>query len=305
MLVVAALGGNALLRRGEPLTADNQRMNVQRAAPALAAILRAGHQLVITHGNGPQVGLLALQGAAYRPDEAYPLDVLGAETEGMIGYLIEQELENALEHDRPVAVLLTQIVVDANDPAFANPTKFVGPVYPEAEARTLAAARGWVVAADGAKWRRVVASPKPQEIPDLAVLRLLLGQGVVVICAGGGGIPVVRRADGSLIGVEAVIDKDHASALLATAIKADALLMLTDVAAVFRDFDTDRAAPISRLTPDAAAALTLPQGSMAPKVTAACDFVLGGGRLAGIGRLEDAVAILNGTAGTLITTKTI
>lgn len=233
MLVVAALGGNALLRRGEPLTADNQRMNVQRAAPALAAILRAGHQLVITHGNGPQVGLLALQGAAYRPDEAYPLDVLGAETEGMIGYLIEQELENALEHDRPVAVLLTQIVVDANDPAFANPTKFVGPVYPEAEARTLAAARGWVVAADGAKWRRVVASPKPQEIPDLAVLRLLLGQGVVVICAGGGGIPVVRRADGSLIGVEAVIDKDHASALLATAIKADALLMLTDVAAVF------------------------------------------------------------------------
>ncbi len=305
MLVVAALGGNALLRRGEPLTADNQRMNVQRAAPALAAILRAGHQLVITHGNGPQVGLLALQGAAYRPDEAYPLDVLGAETEGMIGYLIEQELENALEHDRPVAVLLTQIVVDANDPAFANPTKFVGPVYPEAEARTLAAARGWVVAADGAKWRRVVASPKPQEIPDLAVLRLLLGQGVVVICAGGGGIPVVRRADGSLIGVEAVIDKDHASALLATAIKADALLMLTDVAAVFRDFGTDRAAPISRLTPDEAAALTLPQGSMAPKVTAACDFVLGGGRLAGIGRLEDAVAILNGTAGTLVTTKTI
>ena len=305
MLVVAALGGNALLRRGEPLTADNQRMNVQRAAPALAAILRAGHQLVITHGNGPQVGLLALQGAAYRPDEAYPLDVLGAETEGMIGYLIEQELENALEHDRPVAVLLTQIVVDANDPAFANPTKFVGPVYPEAEARTLAAARGWVVAADGAKWRRVVASPKPQEIPNLAVLRLLLGQGVVVICAGGGGIPVVRRADGSLIGVEAVIDKDHASALLATAIKADALLMLTDVAAVFRDFGTDRAAPISRLTPDEAAALTLPQGSMAPKVTAACDFVLGGGRLAGIGRLEDAVAILNGTAGTLVTTKTI
>ncbi len=305
MLVVAALGGNALLRRGEPLTAQNQRLNVQRAAPALAAILRAGHQLVITHGNGPQVGLLALQGAAYKPDEAYPLDVLGAETEGMIGYLIEQELENALGHDRPVAVLLTQIVVDANDPAFANPTKFVGPVYAEAEAQKLAAVRGWAIAPDGDKWRRVVASPKPQEIPDLAVLRLLLGQGVVVICAGGGGIPVLRRSDGSLIGVEAVIDKDHASALLASSLKADALLMLTDVTAVFRDFGTDRAAPISRLTPDAAAALTLPQGSMAPKVTAAYDFVRGGGRLAGIGRLEDAVAILNGTAGTLVTTQTI
>jgi len=204
-----------------------------------------------------------------------------------------------------VAVLLTQIVVDANDPAFANPTKFVGPVYPEAEARKLAAARGWAIAPDGEKWRRVVASPKPQEIPDLAVLRLLLGEGVVVICAGGGGIPVVRRADGSLIGVEAVIDKDHASALLATVLKADALLMLTDVAAVFRDFGTDWATPIARLTPEEAAGLPLPQGSMAPKVIAACNFVRAGGRLAGIGRLEDALAILNGRAGTLVTTQTI
>jgi carbamate kinase len=304
VLVVAALGGNALLRRGEPLTAENQRLNMKRAAPALAAILHAGHQLVITHGNGPQVGLLALQGAAYKPDEAYPLDVLGAETEGMIGYLIEQELENALGHDRPVAVLLTQIVVDASDPAFAKPTKFVGPVYAEAEAHQIAAARGWVIAPDGDKWRRVVASPKPLEIPDLGVLQLLLAQGVVVICAGGGGIPVLRRADGSLIGVEAVIDKDFASALLATSLRAEALLMLTDVAAVFRDFATDHAAPIARLTPEQAAALTLPQGSMAPKVAAACDFVRGGGRLAGIGRLEDAVSILNGAAGTLVTTQT-
>ncbi len=305
MLVVAALGGNALLRRGEPLTADSQRRNVQQAATALAAILRAGHRLVITHGNGPQVGLLALQGAAYKPDEAYPLDILGAETEGMIGYLIEQELENALGHDRPVAVLLTQIVVDAADPAFAKPTKFVGPVYAEAEARALAATRGWTIAPDGDRWRRVVASPRPQEIPDLGVLRLLLDQGVVVICAGGGGIPVLRRADGSLIGVEAVIDKDHASALLASSIRADVLLMLTDVAAVFRDFGTDRAAPVAQLTADQAGALVLPQGSMAPKVAAARDFVLGGGRLAGIGRLEDAVAILNGTAGTVVSAQTI
>lgn len=303
MLVVAALGGNALLRRGEALTAENQRQSVKRAAPPLAAILRAGHSLVITHGNGPQVGLLALQGAAYKPDEAYPLDILGAETEGMIGYLIEQELENVLGHDRPVAVLLTQIVVDAGDPAFASPTKFVGPVYAEAEARQLAAARGWAIAPDGDRWRRVVASPKPQEIPDLGVLRLLLDHGVVVICAGGGGIPVLRRPDGSLIGVEAVIDKDHASALLATALKAEALLMLTDVPAVFRDFGTDRAAPIPRLTPEEAEALRLPQGSMGPKMAAAGGFVRGGGRLAGIGRLEDAVAILNGTAGTLVTTQ--
>lgn len=264
-----------------------------------------GHQLVITHGNGPHVGLLALRRAAYKPDEAYPLDVLSAETVGMIGYLIEQELENALGHDRPVAVLLTQIVVDTQDPAFANPTKSVGPVYAEAEARTIAAARGWAITADGDKWRRAVASPKPQEFPDLAVLRLLLRQGVVVICAGGGGSPVVRRGDGSLIGFEAVIDKDHASARLASSLMAEALLMLTDVAAVFRDFGTDHAAPIAKLTPGQAAALTLPQGSMVPKVAAACDFVQNGGRLAGIGRLEDAVAILNGTVGTLVTAHTI
>lgn len=298
MPVVAALGGNALLQRGEPLTAQNQRLNVARAAPSLAAILRAGHQLVITHGNGPQVGLLVLQGAAYKPVEPYPLDVLGAETAGMIGYLIEQELENALGQDRPVASLLTQIVVEAGDPAFASPTKFVGPVYDEAEARRIAAARGWVVAADGAKWRRAVASPRPREIPDLAVLSLLLKHCVVVICAGGGGIPVLRRADGSLIGVEAVIDKDHASALLASSLKADALLLLTDVAAAFRDFGTDRAAPITRLTACHAKALELPKGSVAPKVAAAGDFVLAGGR-----PLEDALAILNGAAGTVVSAE--
>nr|WP_092839013.1 carbamate kinase [Roseovarius lutimaris] len=303
MLVVAALGGNALLHRGEPLTAENQRMNVQKAAPALAAILRAGHQLVITHGNGPQVGLLALQGAAYKPDEAYPLDVLGAETEGMIGYLIEQELENALNHDRPVAVLLTQIVVDSKDPAFTTPGKFVGPVYAETEARAMAAARGWAIAPDGTKWRRVVASPLPQEIPDLPVLRLLLDQGVVVICAGGGGIPVVRRQDGSLIGVEAVIDKDYASAFLAAELQADALLLLTDVEAVFSDFGTDQAMPVARLTPQEADKLDLPEGSMKPKVAAAANFVRAGGKLAGIGRLEDAILILNGTAGTVVTTQ--
>lgn len=299
MRVVAALGGNALLRRGEPLTAEAQRANVRTAALALASIIRAGHQLVVTHGNGPQVGLLALQGAAYKPEEAYPLDVLGAETEGMIGYIIEQELENALEHDRPVATLLTQVLVDSNDPAFASPTKFVGPVYDREEAESRAAAAGWQIAADGDKWRRVVASPAPVEIPNVRVIRLLLDQGVVVICAGGGGIPIVRRADGSMAGVEAVIDKDAASALLARQLNADALLLLTDVDAIYRDFGTDQAAPIPRLTPTEAQQLDLPAGSMGPKLAAARDFAAHGG-ISGIGQLADALAILGGRAGTII-----
>ncbi|UTD55461.1 carbamate kinase [Halomonas sp. MS1] len=280
MLVVAALGGNALLKRSEPLTAVVQRNNVKTAALSLADIVRAGHDLVITHGNGPQVGLLALQGASYKPDEAYPLDVLGAETEGMIGYMIEQELENALEHDRPVATLLTQVVVDPKDPAFAKPTKFVGPVYEREEAERRAAGAGWSIAPDGDKWRRVVPSPKPLEIPDLRVLQLLLEQGVVVVCTGGGGIPVLRQEDGSLMGVEAVIDKDAASALLARKLGADALLLLTDVDAVYRDFGTDQATPVSALTVAEARALELPAGSMGPKLRAACEFAEAGGSAA-------------------------
>ncbi|SDU37054.1 carbamate kinase [Halopseudomonas salegens] len=299
MLVVAALGGNALLKRGEPLTAGNQRANVQIAARSLAAIVRAGHDLVVTHGNGPQVGLLALQGAAYKADEAYPLDVLGAETEGMIGYIIEQELENALNHDRPVATLLTQVVVDQHDPAFAKPTKFVGPVYTQEEAETRAEAAGWHIARDGDKWRRVVPSPKPLEIPDMRVIGLLLEQGVVVICAGGGGIPVLRRDDGGMVGVEAVIDKDAASALLARQLEADALLLLTDVDAIYRDFGTDKAAAIETLTVEQARSLDLPAGSMGPKLSAAADFAATGG-ISGIGRLEDALAILDGKAGTCV-----
>jgi carbamate kinase len=299
MLVVAALGGNALLKRGEPLTAEVQRKNVTTAALSLAGIVRAGHDLVVTHGNGPQVGLLALQGASYKPDEAYPLDVLGAETEGMIGYMIEQELENALGHDRPVATLLTQVVVDPSDPAFEKPTKFVGPVYDREEAERRAAGAGWSIAPDGDKWRRVVPSPKPLEIPDMRVLKLLLDQGVVVVCAGGGGIPVLRREDGSMVGIEAVIDKDAASALLASQLRADALLLLTDVDAVYRDFGTDQSTPLSELTVAEARALEMPAGSMGPKLQAACDFAQAGG-ISGIGRLQDAVAILDGSAGTRV-----
>lgn len=299
MLVVAALGGNALLKRGEPLTAENQRANVREAARALARIIKAGHRLVITHGNGPQVGLLALQGAAYKPDEAFPLDVLGAETGGMIGYMIEQELENALDHAHPVATLLTQVVVDPRDPAFETPTKFIGPVYTRNEAEARAKAAGWTIAQDGDKWRRVVPSPKPQEIPDIRVLRLLLEQGVIVICTGGGGIPVLRRHDGSMTGIEAVIDKDAASALLAQELDADVLLMLTDVDGVYRDFGTDDQARIPDLTPDKARALDLPAGSMGPKIAAAAGFAEQGG-LAGIGRLDQALMIIDGAAGTRV-----
>lgn len=299
MLVVAALGGNALLRRGEPLTADAQRANIKVAAQSLADIVRAGHRLVITHGNGPQVGLLALQGAAYKPDEAYPLDVLGAETEGMIGYIIEQELENALGHDRPVATLLTQVLVDKDDPAFNAPTKFVGPVYDKEEAETRADAAGWQIAQDGDKWRRVVPSPKPLDIPDMRVIQLLLDQNVVLICAGGGGIPVLRRDDGSMIGVEAVIDKDAVSALLAQKLGANALLLLTDVDAIYRDFGKETAEPIHTLTIAEADTLDLPTGSMGPKLAAAGRFAESGG-ISGIGKLEDALAILQHTAGTSV-----
>ncbi|WP_458790941.1 carbamate kinase [Yoonia sp. MH D7] len=299
MLVVAALGGNALLTRGQPLTADNQRANARKAAIALAEIVRAGHQLVVTHGNGPQIGLLALKGAAYKPDEAYPLDVLGAESVGMIGYIIEQELENALDHTYPVATLLTQILVDGKDPAFQNPTKFIGPVYEREEAEARAKAAGWSIAPDGDKWRRVVASPLPQEIPDMGVLQLLLEHGVIVICTGGGGIPVVRQPDGSLIGIEAVIDKDAASALLAQELKADALLLLTDVAAVMQDFGLETQREIGAISPEDAMKMDLPAGSMGPKVTAAAAFAEGGG-MGGIGRLDQAAEILAGRAGTRI-----
>ncbi|MDU8913383.1 carbamate kinase [Aestuariicoccus sp. MJ-SS9] len=301
MIVVAALGGNALLRRQEPLTAENQRRNARAAARALARILRAGHDLVVTHGNGPQIGLLALQGLAYRPDETFPLDVMGAETDGMIGYLIEQELENALDHDRSVVTLLTQVLVDPADPAFRAPTKFVGPVYDKGIADGMAERYGWAMARDGAQWRRVVASPKPLDIPDTKVIGQLIGQGCVVICAGGGGIPVIQRPDGSLIGVEAVVDKDATTALLAERLGAEALLLLTDVDGVYRDFGAPGAARIDRLNPEEAAQLTLPAGSMGPKVASARAFVTSGpGRIAAIGRLEDAFDLLAGHAGTRI-----
>lgn len=300
MRIVIALGGNALLCRGEPLTADNQRRNIQTAAEALAPIARE-HELVISHGNGPQVGLLALQNASYKADETYPLDILDAETEGMIGYMIEQELRSLLPADIRCAALLTQIEVDPNDPAFTHPTKPIGPVYNKQEAQSLACNRGWSIAPDGDRYRRVVPSPRPRHILELGIIELLVSQGIIVICAGGGGIPTVFRDDGTLIGVEAVIDKDFASSLLAQELKADVFLMLTDVDAVYRDWGKPNACPIKRLSAQAIKEFSFEPGTMAPKVEAAIEFVEKTGGIAGIGALKDAQAIINGDAGTMIT----
>ena len=300
MRIVIALGGNALLHRGEPLTAENQRRNVRIAAQALAPLIQ-DHEIIISHGNGPQVGLLALQSATYKPDESYPLDILDAETEGMIGYLIEQELTSLLPSDKRCATLLTQIEVDAKDPAFTHPTKPIGPMYNEAEARKIAKERNWTIAPDADRYRRVVPSPRPKRIFELSVIELLVRQNVVVICAGGGGIPVISRDDGSLIGVEAVIDKDLASALLATELNADALLMLTDVDAVYKHWNESNARAIQRITAKDIAKLSFAAGSMQPKVQAGIEFVEQTGGIAGIGNLQDVQAILRGETGTVIT----
>ena len=303
MRIVAALGGNALLRRGEALTSENQRRNIRIATVALAPIA-LDHKLVISHGNGPQVGLLALQGAAYNVDEIFPLDVLDAETEGMIGYMIEQELINLLPVDRSCATLLTQIEVDPEDQAFRHPSKPIGPVYSKAEANCLAKQRGWHIAQDGDNFRRVVASPRPKRILELGIIGMLVQQGVLVICAGGGGIPVILRKDGSLIGIEAVIDKDLASALLARQLKADVFLMLTDVDAVYKDWSKPQQRAIRRISPQAIQPYAFAAGSMEPKIKAACEFVEQSGGIVGIGRLQDANAILAGEAGTLIDRET-
>ncbi|WP_108446723.1 carbamate kinase [Halomonas denitrificans] len=300
MRIVVALGGSALLRPGEPMTIDNQRHNVRRAARGLAE-LAGRHQLVVTHGNGPQVGLLSLQAQAYQPREAYPLDVLDAQTEGMIGYLIETELMNEMPPGARCATLLTRVEVDADDPAFLLPSKPIGPEYGLADMHRWKAERGWafVVSSPG-RWRRVVASPLPRRILPIDVIGRLVDAGVVVICVGGGGIPTVRGAGGRLEGIEAVIDKDHASGLLATRLDADALLLLTDVAAVYQGWGGPAPSPLHRVTPEALAELAFEPGSMGPKVAAACEFVTARGGVAGIGALEDAGRILEGQAGTLI-----
>ncbi len=299
MRILVALGGNALLRRGEPMTAEAQRANVEVAAKSLAEIY-PGNQLVITHGNGPQVGLLALQGAAYKPDEAYPLDVLGAQTEGMIGYMIEQELGNLLPFEVPFATILTMVEIDREDPGFKNPTKFIGPVYSAADADRLKAEKGWAMKPDGDKWRRVVASPQPKRIFEIRPIKWMLEKGTIVIAAGGGGIPTVYEPGRKLRGIEAVIDKDLCSELLARELEADLFIMATDADAVFLDWGKPTAKAIRRASPDAMKAYQFPAGSMGPKVDAACHFARTTGKAAAIGALKDLAAICRQEAGTTI-----
>jgi carbamate kinase len=302
--VVVALGGNALLRRGQELSAANQRENARAACGHLAPVA-AEHQLVISHGNGPQVGLLALQASAYTAVEGYPLDVLGAQTEGMIGYVLQQELGNEMPIEKRIATLLTQIEVDHDDPAFSDPTKPIGPLYTDEEAAALASDKKWEFRRDGTSMRRVVASPEPRRIFGVEPIEWMLQNGCVVICAGGGGIPVTYADDPvpagrRLVGVEAVIDKDLASALLAADLGADVLAIVTDVDAVYTDWGTPQQQAIRRASPDALSTTEFAAGSMGPKVRAACRFVEQTGGLAAIGAIADTAALVRGEAGTVV-----
>ena len=304
MRIVIALGGNALLRRGEPMTTEVQRTNVRIAAQAIAP-LAAEHSVVVVHGNGPQVGLLSLQAESYTGAAPYPLDVLDAGTQGMIGYLIQQELRGLLPPQRQVATVLTMVVVDPDDPAFARPSKFVGPVYAKDAADALAAEKGWAFRPDGSAWRRVVPSPEPQQILEIQPISWLLEREAVVICAGGGGIPTTLPSSGpgALVGVEAVIDKDLASELLAEDLSADLFLMATDVDGVYLDWGSPDQRRLGQVTPEELAGYEFAAGSMGPKVEAATRFAAKTGKRAAIGSLADIAGIVAGTAGTNVATK--
>ena len=302
MRVVVALGGNALLKRGAPMTVAAQRAAIAGAAEPLAR-LATGHELVVSHGNGPQVGLLALQAASYDEVSEYPFDVLDAQTGGMIGYLLESELSNHLGDRKPVAVLITRTLVAAQDPAFEDPTKFVGPTYSREEADRVAETRDWVLKADGEVFRRVVPSPQPLQILELAPIRWILGHGGVVVCAGGGGVPTTRDSNGTYAGVEAVVDKDLASAVLARDLHADTLIIATDVDAVYLDWGTPDSRRILHAHPDRLESRDFAAGSMGPKVEAAVQFAQETGGRAVIGSLDNLDGLLSGTSGTTISTS--
>jgi len=302
MRLVIALGGNALLRRGEPMSAEEQRRNIKTAATALAPIVEK-HSVIITHGNGPQVGLLALQAAALKTTPAYPLDVLGAESEGMIGYLLEEELVNVLRPGTQVATLLTLMEVDPDDEAFRRPTKPIGPVYSQDEANAISRQYGWTMTREGEKYRRVVPSPAPLALLERRAIEILLTSGVIVICAGGGGIPVIKGPKGALKGIEAVIDKDWASELTARLLCADGLIMLTDVEGVELDHGSAQARRIRTANPQSLAPLSFDAGSMGPKVGAGCAFASRSGGFAAIGALSQLQQILAGEAGTHISQR--
>lgn len=299
MRIVIALGGNALLKRGEPMTCENQRANVRIAAEQIAKAYE-GNELIISHGNGPQVGLLALQNNAYKPVPMYPLDVIGGESLGMIGYMIQQELVNFVPKSATLATVLTQTQVDPKDPAFQNPTKPVGPVYDKEEAERLAKQHGWTIAQDNDKYRRVVPSPEPKRIWGLKPLKTLVEHGHIVICCGGDGIPTYFDEQGNLVGAEAVIDKDLASSLLASEVEADIFVIATDVNGAYVDWGKPTQRRIAEADPESLRAFGFAKGSMGPKVEAVCRFVEKTGKPAVIGALSEIDQILAGKAGTRV-----
>lgn len=304
MRIVVALGGNALLKRGEPMTAQNQSANIRLAAEQLAKV-KPKNELIISHGNGPQVGLLALQHAAYYAQdikiEPYPLDVLVSQTVGMIGYMLQQELTNLLP-ETPTQTLVTQVIVDEHDPAFSKPSKPIGQVYTQAEAEKLAAEKGWTVMPDGQYYRRAVPSPKPQDVTGINAVKALLAQDHIVICGGGGGVPCVKNAQGQLTGVEAVVDKDLATAVIANHLDADLFIIATDVNAACVNFQKEGERKIAKANPAALEALSaeFAAGSMGPKVQAVINFVKATGKDAAIGSLSDIEDIVAGKAGTRV-----
>lgn len=297
MRFVIALGGNALLRRGQKMTVENQRENIRTVASGIAR-LAGEHDIILTHGNGPQVGLIALQNATYRAVEGYPMDVLDAESEGMIGYLLETELRNNLPTERDVATLLTEVEVGFDDPAFKHPTKPIGPQYSDDEARILQAKWGWSMVDDGGKKRRVVPSPLPKRILQQRSIETLSASGTIVIAVGGGGIPVTKDKNDKWRGVEAVIDKDRASAVLARDVNADGLILLTDVNAVMLNFGTPQQQAIRHVKPGTLNPTDFAAGSMGPKIEAANSFAATKKGFAAIGALEDLEQIIRNKAGT-------
>lgn len=294
-IIVVAIGGNALLQRGELMSCQNQQKSISQTAISLAKLAK-DYRLVVVHGNGPQVGLLSLQNDAYADCPSYPFDVLGAETQGMIGYLIQQGLNAAIK-DSFTTTVLTRIVVDPNDPAITNPTKFIGPVYTEQQAKILAEDNNWVIKPDGVHWRRVVPSPKPIEVLEIKAIKDLLAQDHLVICGGGGGAPVIEK-DGAYQGFEAVIDKDMTAALIAEEVGADHLLILTDGDYVCLNWNQDDEQRLEQVTAKELSQYHFPAGSMGPKVDACCQFVENTGGIGHIGDLSKAFEIMREQTGT-------
>lgn len=296
--LVIALGGNALLKRGAVLSAENQYQSIALIADAIGKLAKK-YRIAIVHGNGPQVGLLALQNLSYRDVPPYPLDILVAESQGMIGYMLAQQL-GAFHPAQPVSTLLTRVLVDSEDPAYREPSKFIGPVYEPQQQAELENKYGWSMKLDGKYLRRVVPSPEPKKIIDIEAINLLLAKNHIVICNGGGGVPMVACAQG-MVGSEAVIDKDLASALLAEALDADHLVILTDADAVYQHWGTPQQKAIRSATTQELAPMAVADGSMGPKIMAVSRFVQRSGKVAHIGALQDIESVLAGTAGTLIT----